>query len=696
VLRVAAASFLVVLAAAAWSARARAADLTVTGEEKGASSRVNKRDLEERLPRSAPDALRWEPGVFVQQTGHGQASPFIRGRTGQQTVLLFDGIRLNNSTFRQGPNQYLFTVDARSMRAIEVLRGGASTLYGSDALGGVVNALPLEPMLDDTRDHVFRPRAALRFGSADGEFSERFQVDAQFSPSFQVLAGVGFRRVGRLRSGGPVRSPTTGQPAHVPRFEDDGKTMLGTGFRELTSDVRVAYRLSDTSRILAAAYLYRQYDSPRTDQCPPAFAPPSECLVYEEQFRTMAYLAYEGALGPSTTRLTLSYQRQHERRRRGRLTLLSEVSGRDDVDTLGVTASVNLAKILTVGGDGYFDSLRSIAWLRFTDTGRVIPDTRGQYMTGSRYGTGGLFAQAGTTLAKVLDVRGGARLGLVRASSPGDGESGTAAVDKTWLTHAAFVTAEWRFAKNLAWIVGYDRSFRAPNLDDLTSRQQTGPGFQLENAGLRPETSDTFEAGLRARTDWLLLEGWLFRSRVNNALTRVVRGDEACPPNTPACPSSWTRYQLMNATGVSTIDGAELAARVRLPRDVTLRATVAYAYGYGPDAQSGREVPLSRVSPLNGTFEARWAPLPRVWTAAGLRWATAQTRLAPSDRSDARIPEGGTPGFAVVDLRVGLRVERNFLVTLILENLGDAAYRYHGSSINGPGRSVLLAVESGL
>src|SRR5688572_1894725 len=58
------------------------------------SSRVTRRDLEERQPRSAPDALRYEPGVYVQQTSAGQGSAFLRGRTGQQTVLLFDGVRL--------------------------------------------------------------------------------------------------------------------------------------------------------------------------------------------------------------------------------------------------------------------------------------------------------------------------------------------------------------------------------------------------------------------------------------------------------------------------------------------------------------------------------------------------------------------------------------------------------------------------
>ena len=78
------------------------------------------------------------------------------------------------------------------------------------------------------------------------------------------------------------------------------------------------------------------------------------------------------------------------------------------------------------------------------------------------------------------------------------------------------------------------------------------------------------------------------------------------------------------------------------------------------------------------------------------RWALTQTRLALSDRFDARIPEGGTPGFAVVDFSAGYRLGRALVLAMVLENLADAPYRYHGSSVNGAGRGLRFMLEAGL
>jgi outer membrane receptor for ferrienterochelin and colicin len=98
--------------------------------------------------RIAADLLRDAPGIHVQQTSAGQGAVVLRGLTGNQVLLLVDGVPLNNGTFRDGPGQYLATIDPETVERAEVVRGPASVLYGSDAQGGVVH-LVTRPHPDD-------------------------------------------------------------------------------------------------------------------------------------------------------------------------------------------------------------------------------------------------------------------------------------------------------------------------------------------------------------------------------------------------------------------------------------------------------------------------------------------------------------------------------------------------------------------
>jgi iron complex outermembrane receptor protein/hemoglobin/transferrin/lactoferrin receptor protein len=85
-----------------------------------------------------------------------------------------------------------------------------------------------------------------------------------------------------------------------------------------------------------------------------------------------------------------------------------------------------------------------------------------------------------------------------------------------------------------------------------------------------------------------------------------------------------------------------------------------------------------------------------VYAGGALRWALLQDRLALSDRSDGRIPTGGTPGFAVFDLRAGYRHRRDLIVNVVVENVTNTPYRYHGSSVNGAARGIIASVDFGL
>jgi len=689
-----------------------------------AASTTTQRALQERQARSTPDALRYTPGVYVQQSAHGQASPYIRGLTGRRTLLLFDGLRINHALFRQGPNQYLFTVDSRTIDRLEVVRGSAGVELGSGAMGGAILAHPIEPRIVRGRAGVhLSPKLSYRHTTADDEEGFRVQVDTQIGGATGLLAGVGYREVGRLESSGPIGgldpwpSEEHALRWEVPRFEADGRTQLGTGFSELTADGRLVHQLSSEDRLVLASYLYRQLDSPRTDQCPPPETPDHWCLLYEEQFRTHVYARAELTPGWSWARrldAALGFQRQHERRRNEQLFV---TGGVDDINVYEARLRAESAPVelgdglllrVVYGLDGSWEAVSSEAWLEL-DFARLVEGSeqrfvthfpRGQYVDGSRYARGGAWASTHLSVGQSLELRAGARGALASARAAAQSETQTAGVDDAWASLVGQAGARLAVGGGAALLASVEQGFRPPNLDDLTARQVTGQGYQVANPDLEPERTLTAEVGAEWAGGGVRVSGWLFQTL---GWSWMERRDGVCPEvEDPALdPCSGARWappvQLDNVSGTALIRGAELEASARLPWGLGARGTLTHAWGEADSPlahEAGERRPLSRVPPLNGTLEARWRHYETgLSLGAGLRWAAGQARRSWGDENDKRIPPGGTPGYAVLDVRAGLRLPRRLQLNLVLENVTDVAYRIHGSSVNGAARGLLLGVE---
>lgn len=682
------------------------------------SHKTTRTQWERHHAQSAPEALARTPGVYVQKTAHAQASPYLRGLTGQRTVILFDKIRLNTSTYRQGPNQYFFTVDHQSIESIEVLRGSASTLYGSNAIGGAIISQPRTPrFLRPTTGYWWNAELVTTTHSADDRIGARARSSIGWGKKISAMAGFGLRNVKQLQTAGPLRSLVDNSLHKSPSFEDDARTQVGTGFEERTADLRLHYNPTAQSTWFAAFYQYRQRDAPRTDKCPPIEGRAGECLTYKKQDRDLGYLGLEhqfksGFWSNASARLSLS--RQYEWRQWTIDNMIPQLPGGtqndafDKVWTYGgmfhlSSKHLQLSKEwsiqLKTGADAYYDRVSSRSMQTFTDTQPKIEihHPRGQYMEGSGYLTAGLFSQAQVVYKNRLWTELGARTAFVMAHVPANPESDTAEVSTQHHPTAGHIGLHWRILPGLRWQNNIDHGFRAPNLDDLSGRQQVGPGFQFENHQLRPERSWSIDSGLRYLGHGLTLSVSAFHTRLIDAIARAPRTIDQCPASQTGpdgCLASRVRFTLVNLPAPATLWGSEAHLEYQVTRNLRLDSALSYAFGQGPspDPSQDKKIPLSRVPPLHGHLAwnhrlRRLAHGKLRWGGA-LHWAAAQTRLALADEADARIPLGGTPGFVVVHLNLGWTIWDRSELSLMLENLFDQPYRHHGSSVNGAGRSI--------
>ena len=233
-----------------------------------------------RQVRTLPDALRELAGVMVQKTGHGQGSPYIRGFTGLRTLFLIDGIRLNNSTFREGPNQYWNTVDPFSVYRLELVKGPSSVLFGSDAIGGTVNAISKAHRKAPANAGLLN-RLILRGASAEHSFVVRPEADYS-NGAMTINAGLSLKSFGDLRAG----AGTGDQPK--------------TGYDEQDADLTLRVDLDDNHRLIAAFQHVSQDDAWRVHKTVlgknwRGTTTGSDLRRSFDQQRTLAYLQYQAS-----------------------------------------------------------------------------------------------------------------------------------------------------------------------------------------------------------------------------------------------------------------------------------------------------------------------------------------------------------------------------------------------------------------
>ncbi len=130
---------------------------------------VNPQDISFMNSQNTARLLEKTGNVSVQYSQQGGGSPNLRGFEASRILLMIDGVRLNNAIFRGGHLQNILRIDENSLNRLEVLFGAGSTVYGSDALGGVVSMFTKDPTFSLNNKTLYKGNAFVRYSSANEE-----------------------------------------------------------------------------------------------------------------------------------------------------------------------------------------------------------------------------------------------------------------------------------------------------------------------------------------------------------------------------------------------------------------------------------------------------------------------------------------------------------------------------------------------
>ena len=647
--------------------------------------------LQQNSVRTLPEAFQFIPGVLLQKTTHGHGSPIIRGFTGRQNLLLVDGVRANNSTFRSGPVQYWNTFDPLAIDHIEIIKSQGSVLYGSDAIGGTVNHFTKSARFrDEAAGQTYLGGSAFYEYRSNGQGSHigRLETQTGVGGKFGLFLGLSAKDFGDIESDAIGRMKNTGHPEQDLDFRFDWATSPDSTLTLVTNYVNQ----DDISR------WHRTLDNPGWISGSHVAEPGKWSANTYDQERSLSYLRYtkENPQAGAPIRrwtATASFQSTADSEFQNRF---PDVAASNtgvlrkthiDVATTGIDLALESAigrGMLTYGLDLYHDDVDSSGQRsRLNGTGRSenlpIADD-------STYDLFGLYAQYTFKPLEKFELTAGSRYTYAEASlgrfAGGENQS------RDWEDVVSSLRGIYFLSDSWSVYGGASQAFRAPNLDDLSGNLASRSGVTVSgNTDLNPENYITYEIGTRHDTETTSVNAAVFYTAVDDLIT-----------STRATPSS-SNFINVNA-GTGYIYGFELEGAWRFHPQWTLSGFAAWQEGEteSPMFIGGPEVqrPNTRQLPLSGSLALRWQDRSdKFWIEARLLAATEEDRIDPADQvlDNQRIPTGGTPGYISIALRAGWRIHDRLDLNCALENLTDEDYRIHGSGQNEAGFGAICGIR---
>jgi len=620
-------------------------------------SAVKQQYIDEFSPRTTPDALMDINGVFVQKTNHGGGSPFVRGLTGNQTLILVDGIRMNNSTFRYGPNQYLNTIDPYTIKRIEVAKGTGSVQYGTDAIGGVVHILTREPEFS-TNKSSWHGRMIGKYMTDDME--KTIRGEANYSgKKIALITGISKRKFGDLVGG------------------DTTCKQSPSGYDEWSFDVKTKFLLKQNIQLTLANQFLQQQNVPIYHKVKLENFALNEM---DPQQRLLSYARFNMQSRSSFAReieITTSFQQGVEgrnTRKNGNVNLVKE---KDKINTIGFTTDVysvfSASWTANSGIEIYQDKVNSSKTEINTQTSARTAK-RGLYPDDSRYGNYSVYSLHHFSFNK-WTVDAGLRFNTfnIRIS---DTTLGNVKISPSALVANAALM--YKLQRGQSVYAAFSSGYRAPNVDDMGTLGIVDFRYEIPTSNLNPERSQHTEVGYK----WLgrKFSGTVaaYYMHLTDIITRVKAEGQTI--------NGYQVYQKEN-TESAYIRGFETELGWMVTKHFNFRGGVAYAYGQS----ISKHEPMRRIPPFNGRVMATYK-MEKWFAATEVRFASHQKRLAQGDKDDNRIPKGGTPGWELLNFFGGYKFSYIHLNAGV-QNIFNVDYRTHGSGINGAGRSAWLSVN---
>ncbi|MCE3229144.1 MAG: hypothetical protein K0S32_3695 [Bacteroidetes bacterium] len=681
---------------------------------------IKQKDIEFGNQPTTGEVMLNTGAVFVQKSQMGGSSPVLRGFEASRVLMVVDGVRMNNAIYRAGHLQDIITMDANMLDRAEIIFGPSSTIYGSDALGGVMHFYTKNAELSKDDKMLVKVNTMARFASANTEKTGHLDFNLGWK-KFASLTNITYTDFDDLLSGAtklPGYYKGWDRVYYQKRFgnrdsmvlNENDNLQVGTGYSQLDIMQRFLLKTGNFLSHNINFQMSQSSDVPRYDRLTDVQGGKLRQgeWNYGPQKRLLA--AYTLGYSRNTVisdeiKVILAYQKIDQERITRRFQRTARTTQSEDVGV--ISANVDAAKKVNKHEIRYGLEITSNDVRSKADTLNIVAGTVGKAIT--RYADGGASMFTGAVYFshswEVNDnfvISDGIRFTQTNLKAE--------FIDTTFYKFP-FKTAQqsnqavtgclgftWKETDNYKVSLLFNSGFRAPNVDDLSKVfESAGNILIVPNADIKPEYTYNMEMSVskvfnkRYKFD---LTG--FYSSLVNAMVLTdykLNGSDSAMFN-----GAKTKVQAMQNANYGYVYGFTGGVQFDFNDNVSFKSTLTSTTGKYVDSKKDTVYALDHIPPVFGQTSLMYRNKntdAEFFVRYNGKKSSADYSPSGEDNAvySADPVKGYMPSWFTINIRAGYNITKNFRVNFACENITDNRYRVFASGINAPGRNFIVSLR---
>lgn len=683
-------------------------------------TKVTKSEILRNNPQTAADMLTQTGTVFVQKSQLGGGSPMIRGFATNRILLVIDGVRMNNAIYRSGNLQNIISIDALSTQTAEVIFGPGSLIYGSDAIGGVMDFHTLNARFATDKKTLITGSALARYSTANKE--NTFHADINLGlKKWSFLSSLSYSKFNDLKMGKHGGQDGYLRPEYVERINgidsivknSDPRIQRFSGYEQVnflqkirfkpTEHLDMQYSFTYAGTGNAARYdRLIQYRNGRLRFAEWEYGPMLWRMHNVQILHSKKNVAYDGL------RATIAYQNYDESRidRTRANNTRNYQAEKVNAVSINIDATRKTGKgELFYGIEHVYNKVGSTGNKTNIATNVQVPGVS-RYPDGSTWSTSGIYGSYKVNFTPKFTLTTGLRYSYNRLNATFDTTFIKFPFKKAALKDGAFTgnlglvfrpSETWQFNGNIS--TGY----RMPNVDDIGKLFESVPGnVTVPNPDLKPEYAWNFEIGLVKNVSQkfrLELNG--FYTILNDAIVRrpaTFNGQDSI-----IFDGVKSRVEALQNVAKATVWGFQASVEYYILKNLSIQTHANLINGKETDDTKNEQVALRHAPPFYGSTLLKYR-FKKIFVEASASYNSKikNEDLAPSEQAKTDIyakDENGkpfSPGWYTLNLKASCQITKNLMVTSGWENFTNQRYRPYSSGIVAAGSNFMVALRASL